>query len=327
MPETAAAVRAPAGAGARPGQRLNDFSIQVATANGSGSQSSNTVLLRALFQMGLPVSGKNLFPSNIAGLPTWYTIRVSREGWIGRKKEIDLLVAMNPETARQDVLGAPAGGGGGLRRAARRWSGLRDDLVCYPVPFDRLVEPVATDPKLRKLLRNMAYVGVLARLLSIEMAEVEAPSARSSARRPGRASSTWPRPGPASNGRATVEKRDDLAVRRLDLNRGKLIVDGNAAARAGGALRRRDGGDLVPHHPLLLAGGVAHRLPAQVPAVGPDGKPTFAVVQAEDELAAHRDGDRGGLGRRARHDRHRRARHLAHERVRRAWATSPRCRR
>src|SRR5574340_678548 len=83
---------------------VNDMSIQVATVNGSGSQSSNTVLLRAIFQMGVPVSGKNLFPSNIAGLPTWYTIRASRDGWVARKKEIDLLVAMNPESARTDVL-------------------------------------------------------------------------------------------------------------------------------------------------------------------------------------------------------------------------------
>ena len=87
----------------------NDVTLQVATANGSGSQSSNTVLLRSLFQMGIPVSGKNLFPSNIAGLPTWYTIRASREGYVARKKEVDLLVAMNPETARDDVAGLPPG--------------------------------------------------------------------------------------------------------------------------------------------------------------------------------------------------------------------------
>ena len=83
---------------------VNDFSIQVATVNGSGSQSANTVLLRAIFQMGVPVSGKNLFPSNIAGLPTWYTIRASKDGYIARKKEIDFLVAMNSETAQDDVM-------------------------------------------------------------------------------------------------------------------------------------------------------------------------------------------------------------------------------
>ncbi|MGH9565871.1 MAG: 2-oxoacid:acceptor oxidoreductase family protein, partial [Candidatus Angelobacter sp.] len=92
---------------AQPGaerSRVNDFSIQVATVNGSGSQSANTVLLRSIFQMGVPVSGKNLFPSNIAGLPTWYTIRASKHGYIARKKEIDFLVAMNPETAQEDVM-------------------------------------------------------------------------------------------------------------------------------------------------------------------------------------------------------------------------------
>src|SRR4030088_1106611 len=88
---------------------VNDMSIQVATVNGSGSQSSNTVLLRAIFQMGVPISGKNLFPSNIAGLPTWYTIRANKDGYIGRKKEIDFLVAMNPETAREDTMSLAAG--------------------------------------------------------------------------------------------------------------------------------------------------------------------------------------------------------------------------
>src|SRR5947209_16718001 len=87
----------------QPGRKVNDFSIQVATVNGSGSQSANTVLLRSIFQMGVPVSGKNLFPSNIAGLPTWYTIRASKDGYVARKKEIDFLVAMNAETAHDDV--------------------------------------------------------------------------------------------------------------------------------------------------------------------------------------------------------------------------------
>src|SRR6201986_2189287 len=91
---------------------VNDMSIQVATVNGSGSQSSNTVLLRSIFQMGVPVSGKNMFPSNIAGLPTWYTIRANKNGYIGRKKEIDFLVAMNAERAREDVLTLEPGAAG-----------------------------------------------------------------------------------------------------------------------------------------------------------------------------------------------------------------------
>src|ERR1700733_5813466 len=99
----------PRAAAGRSGEVVNDFSIQVATVNGSGSQSANNVLLRSVFRMGVPVSGKNLFPSNIAGLPTWYTIRASKHGYVARKKEIDLLIAMNSETAREDVRSLPAG--------------------------------------------------------------------------------------------------------------------------------------------------------------------------------------------------------------------------
>src|ERR1039458_7663664 len=88
---------------------VNDFSIQVATVNGSGSQTANSVLMRAIFQMGIPVSGQNMFPSNISGLPTWFTIRASKQGYLGRRKEIDFLVAMNPETAREDVLKMASG--------------------------------------------------------------------------------------------------------------------------------------------------------------------------------------------------------------------------
>src|SRR6478752_5092403 len=115
--------------------RVNDFSIQVATVNGSGSQTANMVLLRSIFQMGVPVSGKNLFPSNIAGLPTWYTIRANRHGYISRKKEIDFLVAMNPETAREDVLSLEPGASC-VYDEPLGLNSLRTDLIFYPVPFD-----------------------------------------------------------------------------------------------------------------------------------------------------------------------------------------------
>src|ERR687888_709755 len=151
---------------------FNDMSIQVATVNGSGSQSANTVLLRTIFRMGVPVSGKNLFPSNIAGLPTWYTVRASKDGYIARKKEIDFLVAMNPETAREDVASLRSGAAV-LYDAPLGLRDLRTDLVFYAVPFDKLVGGVSTDAKLKKLLKNMVYVGVLARLLGLDMAEVD----------------------------------------------------------------------------------------------------------------------------------------------------------
>src|SRR6202049_3464577 len=152
-------------------QIINDFSIQVATVNGSGSQTANNVLMRSIFQMGIPVSGKNMFPSNIAGLPTWFTIRASKQGFIARKKEIDFLIAMNPETAREDVtkLGS---GAAVVYDEPLKLNALRSDLHFYPVPFDKLVGPVCPEPKLRKLVRNMIYDGILARMLSIEMEQV-----------------------------------------------------------------------------------------------------------------------------------------------------------
>src|SRR6201981_1690615 len=151
---------------------VNDFSIQVATVNGSGSQTANLVLLRSLLLMGIPASGKNMFPSNIAGLPTWYTIRASKRGYIARKKEVDFLVAMNPETAKEDVLTLDPGAAV-VYDEPLKLNTLRDDLVFYAVPFDKLVAPVCPDAKLRRLVRNMIYDGVLAKLLGIDLALME----------------------------------------------------------------------------------------------------------------------------------------------------------
>src|SRR6187401_54607 len=166
-----------------PSRVANDFSIQVATVNGSGSQTANLVLLRSIFQMGVPVSGKNLFPSNIAGLPTWYTIRANHRGYIGRKKEIDFLVAMNPETAKDDVMSLEPG------RAVvydepLKLNALRNDLIFYPVPFDKIVAAVCPEAKLRRLVKNMIYDGILAELLSIDLKEMELALTRQMGKKP-----------------------------------------------------------------------------------------------------------------------------------------------
>src|SRR5262245_50336927 len=151
---------------------INDFSIHVATANGSGSQSSNTILMRSIFQMGIPVSGKNLFPSNIQGLPTWFTIRASKEGFIARRRDVAVLICMNPETAHEDVR-TVAPGAAVIYEESLKLDGLRDDVVLYPVPFQKLVLELVHDGKLRRLAVNMIYVGVAVWLLGIDMAEVE----------------------------------------------------------------------------------------------------------------------------------------------------------
>src|SRR5437868_6848065 len=150
------------------GQRVvNDFSIQIATVNGSGSQTANMVLLRSILLSGVPVSGKNMFPSIIAGLPTWYTIRASKHGYLGRKKEVDFLVAMNAETAKEDVLTLDPGAAV-VYDEPLKLNALRSDLIFYPVPFDKLVTPVCPDAKLRRLVRNMIYDGIMAKLLGID---------------------------------------------------------------------------------------------------------------------------------------------------------------
>ena len=262
----------------------NDISLQVATANGSGSQSSNTVLLRSLFQMGIPVSGKNLFPSNIAGLPTWFTIRASSRGYVARRKEIDLLVAMNPETAREDVAGLPAGAAV-IYDAPLALEGSRADLVFYPVAFDRVVEPITGDAKLRKLLKNMAYVGVVARLLGIEIAEVEAAIGRvfGSKAKARDLNVTAARAG--FDHAAALEKRDPHRVERMDANRGKIVVDGNSACALGAMFA---GVTVVPWYPITPSSSLVETLSTYLKKYrhDADGKATYAVIQAEDELAA-----------------------------------------
>src|SRR5438445_3023629 len=207
---------------------VNDMSIQVATVNGSGSQSSNTVLLRSIFQMGVPVSGKNLFPSNIAGLPTWYTIRANKDGYVARKKEIDFLIAMNVETARDDVLSL-ASGAAVLYDEPLKLSSLRDDLIFYSVPYDKLVATVCPEAKLRKLVKNMIYVGVVAKLLDIDMGEIEKALRKQFAKKVKAANLNFAAAQAGFDYTAcTLTKRDPFRLERMDKNHGKIIIDGNS---------------------------------------------------------------------------------------------------
>src|SRR5450432_73461 len=263
----------------------NNMSIQVATVNGSGSQSSNTVLLRSIFQMGVPVSGKNMFPSNIAGLPTWYTIRANKDGYIARKKEIDFLIAMNPETAQEDVKSL-ASGAAVLYDEPLKLNVLRDDLTFYPVPYDKLVAPVCPDAKLRKLVKNMIYVGVAARLLELEMSEVEI-AIRRHFKKKVKAASLNMAAVQAGFDYATTSltKQDPYSIRRLDKNTGKIIIDGNSAAALGCMFA---GVTFVSWYPITPSSSLPETIIEYFKRfrIGPDGKATFAIVQAEDELAA-----------------------------------------
>jgi len=264
---------------------VNDMSIQVATVNGSGSQSANTILLRTIFQMGVPVSGKNLFPSNIAGLPTWYTIRANNHGYIARKKEIDFVVAMNPETAREDVM-ALAPGAAVLYDEPLNLRSLRNDLIFYSVPYDKIVASVCPDAKLRKLVKNMIYVGVVAQLLGLDMREVEKALRKQFSKKQKAADLNM---NAAQAGfdyaAASLTKADPFQIKRSNQTAGKIIIDGNAAAALGCMFA---GVTVVTWYPITPSSSLVEQLIDYMKRfrIGPDGKATFAIVQAEDELAA-----------------------------------------
>ncbi len=268
------------------GRVVNDFSIQVATVNGSGSQTANLVLLRSIFRMGVPVSGKNLFPSNIAGLPTWFTIRANKDGYIARKKEIDLLVAMNPETAREDVLSLQPGAAV-VYDEKLALDGVRSDLIFYPVPFNQLVAGVCTDVKLRRLVRNMIYDGVLARLLEIDLHGMEQALQKQLGGKPKAvALNQQALEAGFAYAEKHLEKRDPYVIAPMNATEGKVLVDGNSAAAIGSMMA---GVTVVAWYPITPSSSLCetlidylqkHRIDTQT------GKATFAVVQAEDEIAA-----------------------------------------
>jgi 2-oxoglutarate ferredoxin oxidoreductase subunit alpha len=265
---------------------VNDFSIQVATVNGSGSQTANLVLLRSMLLMGIPVSGKNMFPSNIAGLPTWYTIRASTRGYVGRKKEVDFLVAMNPETAKEDVLTLDPGAAV-VYDEPLKLNALRSDLIFYPVPFDKLVAPVCPDAKLRRLVRNMIYDGILAKLLGIELALMEqalskqlGKKAKAVALNTGALKAGW------DYAEAHFAKQDPFFLEPMNETKGKILIEGNSAAAIGCMMA---GVTVVAWYPITPSSSLCESLITYMKKYRIDkatGKATFAIVQAEDEIAS-----------------------------------------
>jgi 2-oxoglutarate ferredoxin oxidoreductase subunit alpha len=265
---------------------VNDFSIQVATVNGSGSQTANMVLLRSILLMGVPVSGKNMFPSNIAGLPTWYTIRASKRGYVARKKEVDFLVAMNPETAKEDVLTLDPGAAV-VYDEPLKLNTLRSDLVFYPVPFDKLVAPVCPDAKLRRLVRNMIYDGILAKILGLDRALMEKALNKQLGKKgkavilnSGALKAGW------DYAEAHFTKQDPYHIEAMNETAGKILIEGNQAAAIGCMLA---GVTVVAWYPITPSSSLCESLIGYMKSYRMDkatGKATFAIVQAEDEIAS-----------------------------------------
>ncbi len=265
---------------------VNDFSIHVATVNGSGSQTANSVLLRALFQMGVPVSGKNLFPSNIAGLPTWFTIRASKDGWVARRATHEILVVMNPETAAADVAGMSTGTVI-VANDSIKLPDLPEDRIVYRVPMAKLIEPITTDVKLRRLVVNMVYVGVLAELLGIEEAELDRALQAQLGRKP---KAMVLNQSAVSAGMAFARehcpKRDPYVVERMNETAGKILIEGNTAGALGAMFA---GVTVVTWYPITPSSSLVEALIGFLEKHRRDpgtGRATYAVIQAEDEIAA-----------------------------------------
>ncbi|HEY0372931.1 MAG TPA: 2-oxoacid:acceptor oxidoreductase subunit alpha [Thermoanaerobaculia bacterium] len=271
------------GAGSQP--IVNDLTIHVATVNGSGSQSSNNVLMRSIFQMGVPVSGKNMFPSNIAGLPTWFTIRANKDGWIGRKKEVDLMVCMNAQTAREDVDELQPGALC-IYDAPLNCKSFRNDVHFFEVPFSKLAADLSEDSKLRKLLTNMVYVGIVAELIGIERDEIVVAITKQFK---GKKKAIDPNVAAIDKGLAyakeNLPKQNRWRVERMNATAGKIIIDGNAAAAIGAIF---GGVTVVTWYPITPSSSLCESIIeyAKQTRIEEDGRATFAVVQAEDELAA-----------------------------------------
>ncbi len=265
---------------------INDFSITVATVNGTGSQTSNLTIQRAVFKMGIPISGKNIFPSNIQGLPTWYTLRISKDGWLARREEHEIVVAMNPATIKDDIEDVIPGGA--LFYADHLKLPIqRDDIALYPMPVKKLARASGAPQKLRDYVANMVYVGVLAEMLGIEMDKIRAALDFHFKGKEGpiklnmgviEAAAAW--------AKENLEKKDPYRLEPMNATEGYIMADGNTAAALGALY---GGVQFVGWYPITPASSLVETMNQYIPKLRKDpktGKNTVVVVQAEDELAA-----------------------------------------
>lgn len=263
---------------------INDFSLVVATANGTGSQTANLTLLRSFFKLGIPVHGKNIFPSNIQGLPTWYHIRVSHEGYIARKPS-EILVAFNPATAHEDVLELPSGGVCIYNTELKNLP-QRDDLVYYPVPVSELITGIDVPVKRKPYIANMAYVGVVAWMLGVPLEVVEeALGAQFDHRQKLVESNMQVVRRAHAWATENLYKQDPFRLEPMNQTEGLIIMTGNEAGALGAVF---GGVSVAAWYPITPSTSFMDALREFLPKLRKDenGHPTYTVIQAEDELAA-----------------------------------------
>lgn len=265
---------------------VNDFAMMVATKNGSGSQTSNEVLVRALFRMGVPVSAKNLFPSNIKGLPTWYTIRASKDGYIARRASTEIAICYNQDTAAEDIQNLPPGGVCILPQDWK-WGQSRQDIVYYEVPIKSIVAESDIPKDFQDRIGNMTYVGMVAKLFDIPLDIINQALLDTFNGKAKPAAMNFGVIERAYNWTAdNVEKRDPFKFEPIpDGTKGKILITGNEAAALGSLF---GGLTVAAWYPITPSTSVIDGVMDHKDLrIDPDtGENTVAIVQAEDELAA-----------------------------------------
>lgn len=265
---------------------VNNFCITFCTVNGSGSATANNTILRALFKMGLPVSGKNIFPSNIQGLPTWYTIRINKDGFLARIEKDDIVVAMNPATFAKDVECLVPGGvvfyADDIKQPI-----TRTDVTAYPMPVKQLIRSAEVPNNLRDYVANMVYVGVVAQMIGIDFDAIyQALDFHFKGKKAPIESNFAVIKAAAEWANTNLVKQDPYRVERMNATEGYILADGNTAAALGAIY---GGLQFAAWYPITPASSLAESINQYLPVLRKDpetGKINCAVVQAEDELAA-----------------------------------------
>jgi 2-oxoglutarate ferredoxin oxidoreductase subunit alpha len=267
--------------------RVNDFTIKIGTVNGTGSASANTLLMKSLFRSGIPVMGKNYFPSNIQGLPTWYEIRVTRDGHVARSGAVDIMVAMNAETYARDVKEVTPGGYLVYDSTWPRPALLkREDITVFGVPLARLCNENFNGVRTRILMKNICYAGVLAALLDLDLARIRELLAETYARKPQLVDSNMQAIQLGYDyARANFSCPLPLHVEKMDGTGGHIMIDGNTAAALGCLFA---GATVAAWYPITPSTSLmdAFKMFGDRMRVDATGRKNFAFIQAEDELAA-----------------------------------------
>ena len=269
-------------------ERVNNFAIKIATVNGTGSASANTLLMKSIFRSGVPVMGKNYFPSNIQGLPTWYEIRLSKDGYVARSGKVDIMVAMNAETYAKDIKEVASGGYLIYDSTWPRPALLaRDDITVIGVPLARMCNESFNGVRTRILMKNICYAGVLAALMDLDLAKIRELLAETYAKKPQLVDSNMKAIGLGYDfAKANVACPLPLRVEKMDKTAGHILIDGNTAAGLGAVYA---GATVAAWYPITPSTSLmdAFKSFADRMRVDPEtGRANFAFIQAEDELAA-----------------------------------------